>query len=91
MSREEIDRAVKEAQQYANEDTRAKDEATARDTLEQLIYRAESSKKQMDKDHRRDVDEAIKQAKKAIKQKDVQTMLDCASRLECLIPSEHRE
>lgn len=91
MSREEIDRAVKEAQQYANEDARAKDEATARDTLEQLIYRAESSKKQMDKDRRRDVDEAIKQAKKAIKQKDVQTMLDCASRLECLIPSEHRE
>lgn len=91
MSREEIDRAVKEARQYANEDARAKDEATAKDTLEQLIYRAESSKKQMDKDRRRDVDEAIKQAKKAIKQKDVQAMLDCASRLECLIPSEHRE
>lgn len=91
MSREEIDRAVKEAQQYANEDARAKDEATAKDTLEQLIYRAESSKKQMDKDRRRDVDEAVKQAKKAIKQKDVQAMLDCASRLEGLIPSEHRE
>ena len=91
MSREEIDRAVREARQYANEDARAKDEATARDTLEQLIYRAESSKKQMDKDRRREVDEAIKQAKKAIKQKDVQFMLDCASRLECLIPSEQGE
>ena len=91
MSREEIDRAVREARQYADEDARAKDEATAKDTLEQLIYRAESSKKQMDKDRRREVDEAIKQAKKAIKQKDVQFMLDCASRLEGLIPSEHRE
>lgn len=91
MSREEIDRAVREARQYADEDARAKDEATAKDTLEQLIYRAESGKKQMDKDRRREVDEAIKQAKKAMKQKDVQFMLDCASRLERLIPSEHRE
>ena len=91
MSREEVDRAVREAQQYADEDARAKDEATAKDTLEQLIYRAESSKKQMDKERRRDVDEVIRQAKKAMKQKDVPAMLDCASRLECLIPGEPRE
>ena len=47
MSREEIDRAIRDAQQYAAEDSKARDEATAKDNLEQLIYKAESGKKQL--------------------------------------------
>lgn len=88
MSREEIDRAVFDAQQYVAEDARSKDEATAKDTLEQLIYRAESSKNQLDKEQRGALEEAIKRAKKYVKQKDVQTMLDCAAELERLLPNQ---
>ena len=85
MSREEIDRAVREAQQYAAEDNRAKEEATAKDALEQMIYQAESKKKDLPKENRKELDETIKRAKKAIKQKDTQAMLDCAAELETML------
>lgn len=88
MSREEIDRAVREAQQYAAEDARAKDEATAKDTLEQMIYLAESKKKDLPKENRKELEEVIKRAKKAIKQKDVQAMIDCTAELERMVPKQ---
>ena len=81
MSREEIERAVRDAKQYAEEDARAKEEATARDELEQLIYQVESNKKQLTKEQRREKDEILKRAKKAIKQKDIPVMAECAARL----------
>lgn len=40
MSQAEIDRAVRDAQQYAAEDERLRAEATVRDRCEQLLYRA---------------------------------------------------
>ena len=85
MSREEIDRAVREAQQYAAEDAKAKNAATAKDALEQMIYQSESKKKDLPKENRKELDEAIKRAKKAIKQKDVQAMMDCAAELEVML------
>ena len=88
MSREEIDRAIREAQQYAAEDSRARDEATAKDNLEQLIYKAESGKKQLSKERKKEMDEVIKRAKKAIKQKDTQEMMSCASELEVFISEQ---
>ncbi len=88
MSREDIDRAVREAQQYAAEDNRAREEATAKDALEQCIYRAENSKKQLDREKRRELEETIKRGKKAIKQKDVQEMLRCTAQLESMIPPQ---
>src|SRR5699024_6427913 len=44
MSKADIDRAVREAQQYAQEDARTKAEATARGRCEQLIYQAGMAK-----------------------------------------------
>ena len=82
MSREDIDRAVREAQQYAAEDARAKEEATVRDTLEQLIFQVESNKKQIPKERRREVDDALKRAKKAVKQKDTRAMSDSVAELQ---------
>ena len=43
MSQADIDRAVRDAQQYAQEDEQLKKEATARDHCEQLIYQAEAA------------------------------------------------
>ena len=88
MSREEIDRAVREAQQYAEEDKRTKEESTAKDSLERMLYQAEEAKKQMSKEQKKEVDEALKRGKKALKSKNPQEMLDCASELERLIGNQ---
>ena len=80
-SREDIDRAVREAQQYASEDRQAKEEATARDTLEQMLYQVEASRKQMSKEQKKELDEAIKRGKKALKSKDPRQMVNCAHEL----------
>ena len=89
MSREDIDRAVREAQQYASEDRQAKEEATARDTLEQMLYQVEASRKQMSKEQKKELDEAIKRGKKALKSKDPRQMVNCAHELERLTGSQH--
>ena len=81
MSREEIERAVREARQYADEDARAREDAAVRDMLEQLIFQVESGKKQLPRDRRREAEDALKRAKKAIRQKDVRAMADCTAQL----------
>lgn len=80
MSQAEIDRAVREAQQYAAEDARMKAEATAKDRCEQLMYQAASAK--VDKPARQLLNEAIKEARQAIKTKNPAAMNDAADRLE---------
>ncbi|MCD7860250.1 MAG: molecular chaperone DnaK [Firmicutes bacterium] len=85
MSREDVERAVREAQQYAQEDSRTKDEATAKDNLDQMIFRAESTKKQLDKERRKELEEVLKRAKKASRQKDTQQMMRCTAELESLL------
>lgn len=88
MSREEIERAVREAQQYAQEDNRSKEEATAKDTLERALYQAEASKKQCTKEQKKELDEAIKRGKKALKSKDPQQMVNCAGEINRLLGTE---
>ena len=85
MSREEIDRAVREAQQYAAEDAKLKAEATARDHCEQLIFQASNAEKQMDKDAKARVAEAVKNAKRAVKSKDAVQMNAAAGQLEAVL------
>ena len=85
MSREEIDRAVREAQQYAAEDAKLKAEATARDHCEQLIFQASNAEKQMDKDAKARVAEAVKNAKRAVKSKGAAQMNAAAGQLEAVL------
>ncbi len=85
MSREEIDRAVREAQQYSAEDAKLKAEATARDHCEQLIFQASNAEKQMDKDAKARVAEAVKNAKRAVKSKDAAQMNAAAGQLEAVL------
>ena len=70
MSREEIDRAVREAQQYAAEDAKAKSDAQIKDRLESLLYRSEEARKHVDKEQKKQIDEAVKAVKRALKHKD---------------------
>ena len=85
MSREEIDRAVREAQQFAAEDAKLKAEATAKDHCEQLIFQATNAEKQMDKDAKARVTEAVKNAKRAVKSKDASQMNAAAEQLEAVL------
>lgn len=85
MSREDIDRAIREAQQYAAEDSKMKDSAQAKDRLEGLLYRSEEVRKTMDRAQRKALDEAIKNGKRAIKRNNQQEMTNAADALEALI------
>ena len=80
MSQAEIDRAVREAQQYAAEDARMKAEATAKDRCEQLMYQAASAK--VDKPAKQRLAEVIKATRQAIKTKNPSIMNDAADELE---------
>ena len=85
MSREEIDRAVREAQQYAAEDARARSDAQSKDRLEGLLYRSEDARKHMDRAEKKQMDEAIKAAKRALRHKDPGEMAAAADALESLL------
>ena len=84
VCREEIDRAVRDAQRYAAEDAKLKAEATARDRCEQLIFQAGNAKN-LSKDDKVRVAEAVKNAKRAVKSKDAAQMNEAAGQLETLL------
>lgn len=89
MSREEIDRAVWEAQQYAAEDAKARSDAQVKDRLESLLYHSEEVRKRADKEQKKQIDEAAKAAKRALKHKDVGEMTAAADALEALIGTQN--
>ena len=85
MSQAEIDRAVRDAQQYAAEDERLRAEATVRDRCEQLLYRATGAGKTISREDKARVSEAEKAVRKAVKSKNTDEMLSAADRLERLL------
>ena len=85
MSQADIDRAVREAQQYAAQDAQLKAEAVARDRCEQLIYQAGKAAKGMSKEQKAAVAESVKEAKRAVKSKDAAQMASAADLLEQLL------
>ena len=85
MSQAEIDRAVRDAQQYASEDARLRAEATARDRCEQLLYRASGVGKSVSREDRARVSEAEKAVRRAVKAKSTGDMLRCADALERIL------
>ena len=84
MSREDIDRAVRDAQRYAAEDAKLKAEATARDRCEQMIFQAGNAKNVSKEDKTR-LAEAVKTARRAVKSKDPAQMNSAADQLEALL------
>ena len=84
MSREDIDRAVRDAQRYAAEDAKLKAEATARDRCEQMIFQAGNAKN-VSKEAKTRLAEAVKTARRAVKSKDPAQMNGAADQLEALL------
>ena len=75
LSKEDIDKAVKEAEQYAAEDKARKDEVDTRNAADQVIYQSEKTLNEMgDKvpeSEKAPVKEAIEKLKETIKGSDV--------------------
>jgi molecular chaperone DnaK (HSP70) len=70
LSQAEIERAIRDAREYATEDARHKEEAAAENQAEQLINQAASLLKKLDNDDRKTLDASVKRTKKALKGKD---------------------
>lgn len=81
MSREEVDRCVREAQQYAAEDSKVQ----AGNYLEKLLFRAAEVRKSMSKEDRKQLDEVVKQAKTALRKKDTEAMQKLSGQLEAML------
>lgn len=81
MSREEVDRCVREAQQYAAEDSKVQ----AGNYLEKLLFRAAEVRKFMSKEDRKQLDEVVKQAKAALRKKDTEAMQQLSGQLEAML------
>ena len=75
LSKEDIDKAVKEAEQYAAEDKARKDEVDARNAADQVIYQSEKTLNEMgdkvSESEKTPVKEAIEKLKEAVKGTDV--------------------
>lgn len=81
MSREEVDRCVREEQQYAAEDSKVQ----AGNYLEKLLFRAAEVRKSMSKEDKKQLDEVVKQAKTALRKKDTDAMQQLSGQLEAML------
>ncbi|MCR2032148.1 molecular chaperone DnaK [Anaerofustis stercorihominis] len=91
MSQEDIDKAVKEAEQYASEDKAKEEEITVRNNADAAVYNAEKTLKDLgdkvtDKE-KAPVDEAIKDLKEKLEGSDVEAIKTATEKLsEALYP-----
>ena len=86
MSEAVIRRAMEDAQRYAADDRRHKEESEVRNRAEQLVYASEALLKQQ-KNHPRkaEIKEAQKRIQKAMRQKNQQELINACSQMESII------
>ena len=70
MSREEINRAIRDAEIYAAEDAKRKEEAEMQNRVDNLIYQAETIMKKLNREDRQRMTALVKEAKQVLKTKD---------------------
>ncbi|MDD5938818.1 MAG: molecular chaperone DnaK [Clostridiales bacterium] len=85
MSKEDIDKAVKEAEQFAAEDAKKKEEVDARNQGEQLVYQTEKTleelKDKLDAGDKSTLDAALNKLKEALKGSDTQAIKNASEEL----------
>ena len=86
MSQEEIDKAVREAEQYAAEDKARKDEVDARNAADQIIYQTEKTMGELgdklsDSD-KSSIQAAVDHLKEVVKGTDVQAIKDATEEVQ---------
>ena len=82
MSREEINRAIHDAEMYAAEDAKKKEEAEMQNRVDNLIYQAETAMKKLSREDKIRMQELVKAAKKALKEKDSAAVRNSCTDLE---------
>jgi len=85
LSKEEIDRYIKEAERYAEQDKKRKELVEQRNELDSLIYHTEKSLKEhgdkISQDERLDIERALSEAKDAVKTEDINRIKDTKEKL----------
>ena len=82
MSREEINRAIHDAEMYAAEDAKKKEEAEMQNRVDNLIYQAETVMKKLSREDKIRMQELVKAAKKALKEKNPAAVRNACTDLE---------
>ena len=86
LSKEDIDRAVKEAEQYAAEDAKRKEEVEARNNADQLVYQSEKTLSEMgdkiDAGDKQNIESAIANVKSALSGTDVEKIKSASEELQ---------
>ena len=87
MSREEIDRAVRDAQRYAAEDRRRKQSQQARDTAENLLSQARRIRKKLKEDDRNRLDPSVGALEEALRGSDEYRIKMASENLDTILRS----
>ncbi|MDR2644488.1 MAG: molecular chaperone DnaK [Endomicrobium sp.] len=91
LSKDDIDKYVKEAEQYASEDSKRKEEIEARNEADNLVYSVEKSLKEhgdkVSSDERLAIEQALTTAKDALKGSDIAVI---KSTKEALTTASHK-
>ncbi|MCL2152904.1 MAG: molecular chaperone DnaK [Oscillospiraceae bacterium] len=86
LSKEDIEKAVKEAEKYAAEDAQRKDEAETRNHADQVVYQSAKTLADMgdkvDPEDKQAIEEAAEKVKTALSGTDTEAIKDAASELE---------
>jgi len=86
LSKDDIEKAVKEAEQYAAEDAKRKDEADTRNHADQMVYQSEKTLDDMgdkiEAEDKQNIENAISKVKTALTGTDTQTIKDTVGELE---------
>ncbi len=85
LSKDEIDRAIKDSQVYAEEDRKRKEAANAENEIDQLLFRAANVSKKLGKEDKKRLDEACKKASKAKKSKNPAEKSEAIEELERIV------
>ena len=86
LSKEDIERAVREAEQYAAEDAKRKEEVDIRNNADQLIYQSEQTLSEMgdklDPNDKATIEAAVSKVKTAVSGTDVQAIKSATEELQ---------
>ncbi len=86
MSKDDIDKAVKEAEQYAAEDKKRREEMDIRNNADQMVYQSEKTLTEfgdkVSEDEKKDIQAAIDATKEALKGDDVEKIKSAQEELQ---------
>ena len=86
LSKEDIEKAVKEAEQFAEEDAKRRDEADTRNHADQMVYQSEKTLDDMgdkiEPDDKRAIEEGIEKVKSSLNGTDTEAIKSALSELE---------